>query len=286
MCYLPLPLHLYEDWDDEDDLAYKTILANLVNGELTPSEAAHQLDIVFTQEFTASYNRIRNQQTPSNSPPRKSPVALPTSARSQDGPMALRAMPLHHVMYLGLEMLPSHSRSSNCGRWLGTGVGYQMNFDGSYLACSSSAAGCVLPLNTNVTSSKDCAYLHTKHEQQDEAHLTTDEKHIRWRNFQSQLPGTRHWILWTARPSARWRISFRECEYVYAQCKRRNTVTDPLTEMWSMERWTLWKQLFADIVTGEADQFALDTRQLAKLAHERMVACEEADQGERTKKGQ
>lgn len=59
-----LPLNLYQEWDDEEDLAYKNILVSLVEGNLDPSEAARQIDAVLLQRYAARYDLLRSRPNP------------------------------------------------------------------------------------------------------------------------------------------------------------------------------------------------------------------------------
>jgi hypothetical protein len=71
------------------------------------------------------------------------------------------------------------------------------------------------------------------------------------------------WILWP-----------KECAYVYQQCKKVHKIED-VGDMWSMERWNIWKDQFAFVAKDQ--RFDAKAQEEAKLARERMSAIEEED---------
>ena len=71
------------------------------------------------------------------------------------------------------------------------------------------------------------------------------------------------WILWPEGGA-----------YVFQQCKKVEKV-DGLREMWSRERWSVWKQQFA-FVAGD-QRFDSKARLVAELAGQEMLAIERKD---------
>ncbi|RAH69211.1 uncharacterized protein BO66DRAFT_453155 [Aspergillus aculeatinus CBS 121060] len=314
-----LPLNLYQEWDDEEDLAYKNILVSLVEGDLDPSEAARQIDAVLLQRYAARYDLLRSRPNPYQLTPEEVARGLtsihqvassawcqvkmifqwiavlcsacPPGHPAQDRIIlfleALRAMPLHHVRCLGpksnegkdvepFEEMPLWPLGKN---WCGSADAFRRE---------------VPP----------CAYRCTQRNLKARAgRMTCDEEHFRWRNFQSAIaritvlglvecrflcsleniiPGGRQYasskttaIACDLFAGVQWILLHGE--YVYAECKKRDKVTDPVRQMWSMERWGLWKQLFLRIVSGEIRRFDMDIKQQAELALLRMTAWEEGE---------
>ncbi|RAH78783.1 hypothetical protein BO86DRAFT_319906 [Aspergillus japonicus CBS 114.51] len=264
-----LPLNIYDEWDDEEDLAYKNILVNLVEGELDPSEAARQIDAVLLQHYASRYDLLRSRPNPYQLTPEEITrgltsirevassawgqvkgvfqwiavlcSAVPPGHPAQDRIImfleALRAMPLHHVLCLGPD--------SNEGKDVEPFLELEL-----------------WPLGKNWCESADAF---CREQKARTGRMTSDEEHFRWRNFQSAIaritalglvecgflcsleriiPGG-----WNYAPS---KTTANACdlfagvqwillhgEYVYAECKKRDKVTDPVRQMWSMERWGL-----------------------------------------------
>lgn len=108
--------------------------------------------------------------------------------------------------------------------------------------------------------------------------MTCDEEHFRWRNFQSAIaritvlglvecrflcsleniiPGGRQYA-----PSKTTEIAcdlfagvqwiLLHGEYVYAECKKRDKVTDPVRQMWSMELGSVEAAVSANCFRGDS----------------------------------
>ncbi|PYI31620.1 hypothetical protein BP00DRAFT_343510 [Aspergillus indologenus CBS 114.80] len=307
-----LPLNLYKEWDNEEDLAYKNILVSLVKGDLDPSEAARQIDAVLLQYYTSRYDLLRSRPNPYQLTPEETArgvtsiceiassapgqvkiifewiavlcSAFPPGHLAQDRIIdfltALRAIPLHRVLYLGPD--------SNEGKDVEPFLEVELWPLGKNWCGSADAFRREVP--------RTYILLYPTH-----VFASCDEEHFRWRNFQSAIaritalglvecgflcsleriiPGG-----WNYAPS---KTTANACnlfagvqwillhgEYVYAECKKRDKITGLERQVWSMERWGLWKQLFLRIVSGEIRRFDMDVKQQAELALLRMTECEE-----------
>lgn len=62
----PLPLNLYDEYDDDEDLWIKPRLENLVNGALTPKQLAIEVDAMITQDTIKKHDELMKRPDPHN----------------------------------------------------------------------------------------------------------------------------------------------------------------------------------------------------------------------------
>lgn len=62
----PLPLNLYDEEDDEEDLWIKPRLESLVNGTLTPKQLAIEVDAMITQDAVQKHDKLMERPDPHN----------------------------------------------------------------------------------------------------------------------------------------------------------------------------------------------------------------------------
>jgi hypothetical protein len=60
----PLPLQLFSEYDDEQDLMYKPILQALVEGTMTPSKAASDIDAWVINDSNNRLDELMKRPTP------------------------------------------------------------------------------------------------------------------------------------------------------------------------------------------------------------------------------
>ncbi|BCR86245.1 uncharacterized protein ACHE_30232A [Aspergillus chevalieri] len=60
----PLPLKLYSEYDDEEDLPIKKRLEALVNGDMSPSQAAIDFDTTITEVTNRRQNEVMKRPDP------------------------------------------------------------------------------------------------------------------------------------------------------------------------------------------------------------------------------
>ncbi|KAI9930629.1 hypothetical protein MW887_011384 [Aspergillus wentii] len=256
----PLEDHLYRDDDDEQDITYKKHLDDLVNGRLTPSEAAIKFDKFVVDEANIRRDEILRRETLGEEAEDLNMDMLPLRT---DGSVECififlahlcSAYPPYHpgqnaiIEFLhALKAMPRHE--SYCGPYETTTL---------------------WPLEGNWEALPEIF----RHENDDNYSLFDDEMKIPWskkqigfRNFQSaaariaSLGG--QWIIWPD-----------QGRYVYRECKKRETVSIP-REIWCMAHWREWKEQFASLIQNE--KFELRAKEIARLALQKMVEYEEED---------
>lgn len=74
----PLSLNLYRDDDDEVKVFHKKRLECLVNGEVTPSQAAADLDAFITEEANVRFEELMKRPDPRNLTPEEEKQGVPS----------------------------------------------------------------------------------------------------------------------------------------------------------------------------------------------------------------
>ncbi|EGN96878.1 hypothetical protein SERLA73DRAFT_185094 [Serpula lacrymans var. lacrymans S7.3] len=307
----PLDLQLFRDDDDEEDVLYKKRLFALMNGNVTPSEAAAAFDAWVVDEANTRLKELMKRPDPRNltsedeergivsmraiapNPSGNIELVFPSIAKlcsafpphhpGQDRIIqfleALRAMPEHQVP----EGVPAEDRNDH----------YEMTtlwpFGGNWMALAEVFR----------REAYEYSYPYSDIE------TPGSETQLRWRNWQSAiarittsglidcgflcalgdiLPSSNNYpdlekrkiggpnrVSGDVIAGAQWIIWPDEGRFVYEQCKKVDKVDGPRT-MWSMERWGMWKDQLA-FVAGD-ERFNSEARLVAKLAGQRMVAIE------------
>ncbi|KAI1878250.1 uncharacterized protein JN550_000432 [Neoarthrinium moseri] len=306
-------LQLFIDDEDEEDIAYKQKLQSLVNGTVTPSQAATGFDHWIVEGANNRLKWLEQRVDPRSltaeeeesgmtmrviapNASGKIEMVFPTIARlstafppfhpGQDAIVqfleALRALPEHQVP----DGIPSEDPSSR---------DYLMTlwpFGGNWMALAE----------------------HFRREADTYSYPYSDietlgsETRYRWRNFQSAIaritalglidcsflsalgdivPSSRNYVDLEQRKvggpnrlagcavaAAQWVMWPGEGLFVYQQCKKVEKVSGP-RDMWSRERWELWKEQFTFV--SEDERFDPEARLVCKLSREQMIGYEEED---------
>ncbi|RAH47693.1 uncharacterized protein BO95DRAFT_491776, partial [Aspergillus brunneoviolaceus CBS 621.78] len=91
-----LDLNLLKDWDDEEDIWYKTLLISLVNGETTPTQAATEIDTYITTESNERYELHRaytyhRDQMPPHTVLTEDPLTVEMKGNTEEEVVTIRA---------------------------------------------------------------------------------------------------------------------------------------------------------------------------------------------------
>ncbi|OJJ86310.1 uncharacterized protein ASPGLDRAFT_72654 [Aspergillus glaucus CBS 516.65] len=287
----PLPLRLYDEFDEEEELWIKPRLEALVKGDLTPSQAAVEFDTMLTEDTNRKHDKLMKRTDPRNLTPEEegqgaNMYTIMPHPRIYIGPMfssisrlcsafppyhegqtrivefllALRSLPRHEIFkdlppedpnepYPTLTLWPFEERSwEECYppfRW--------RNFNSAMARLASSNL-----CDCDFLSSLD-DILPSSSEYPDLKKRPIDGPN----KIGNYLVGAAQWIMWPD-----------EGRYVYQQCKKVESVSEP-REMWSMECWREWKNQFA-FVAGD-DRFAERYREVAEQSYRQMLVYESED---------
>ncbi|KAB8275419.1 hypothetical protein BDV30DRAFT_236785 [Aspergillus minisclerotigenes] len=299
--FQPLDIKLSGPHDDEEDIFFKDLLLSLVGGEISPNEAANNLNKWIVENSNTDLEERKRYPDPWNVPSPENPSwvapnpsglitcffesfarlcsAFPPGHVGQDRLIqfleALRDMPKHEVpnylpndppedFYYLLELWPFG------GSWLGLTEVFR-------------------------TEAEDRGYSY--------ATFATpgSDMQIGWRNWQSILaritalrfvdcsflcalegilpqskmpPHSR--VSGDVLGGVQWILHPDTGLYVYRQCKAVEKVsTSDSRAMWSLERWGQWKDRLETIASD--DTFAPEVREIARLAVDRMGELEVSD---------
>ncbi|KAE8421046.1 hypothetical protein BDV36DRAFT_305609 [Aspergillus pseudocaelatus] len=297
----PLDIKLFAPHDDEEDLFFKNLLLSLVGGEITPDQAANDLDKWIVEKANKDFEERKKYPDPWNVPSPEDPScvapnpsglitcffesfvrlgsAFPPGHTGQDRLIqfleTLRAMPMHEV--------PNYLPNDPPEDW------YHLlelwPFGGSWLGLTEVFR----------TEAEDCGYPYATF-----ATLGSDMQ-VGWRNWQSflaritalgfvdcsflcSLEGIlpQSILLADSRISgdviggAQWILQPDSGAYVYRQCKAVEKVSElDSRAMWSLERWRQWKVRLASVSSDT--RFAPEVREIAKSAVDRMVKLDTED---------
>ncbi|KAE8382366.1 hypothetical protein BDV26DRAFT_278148 [Aspergillus bertholletiae] len=297
----PLEIKLFGPHDDDEDLFCKNLLLSLVGGEISPTQAAHDLDKWIVDKANTDLEERKKYPDPWNVPSPESPSwvapnpsglitcffesfarlcsAFPPGHAGQDRLIhfleALRTMPKHEVpnylpndppadFYYLLKLWPFG------GNWLSLTEVFRVE-----------AEDYGYPYATFATLGSDMQ--------------------VGWRNWQSllaritafgfidcsflcALEGILPQLKMPAQSrvagdvigGVQWILQPDTGLYVYQQCKAVEKVSQlDSRAMWSWERWGQWKARLASI--SNDDGFVLEVREMARLAVDRMVELDTED---------
>ncbi|KAG0631869.1 hypothetical protein M758_1G285600 [Ceratodon purpureus] len=285
---------LFEDWDDEDDISWKSPLDSLIKGTQTPLQVAQQIDTLLRAE---TFSRLQQLSDYANShdltpedresgdcwgglyPPNAGALAQDQVIRSwcrvceafspySEGQNRLVEL-LEQLRQLPRWMAPETHPDENgdvvesefwaFGRkWIGLENEFRKHH-----------AGGVKPYYY-----RDLA------------------AHNRWRNFQHAMaritaiglmycapwnalsdlviandPGCKANVEYDIIAAAQWLVWPVECRYVYGECLKKET-TEHYWEPWSKEKWRQWKLEFGRV--GNCAGYDEKTRSVARQALSRM----------------
>ncbi|PWY83394.1 hypothetical protein BO70DRAFT_361513 [Aspergillus heteromorphus CBS 117.55] len=312
----PLSLNLYEDFDDDEDLWYKGILVSLVTGDVTPTQAAIDIDTYITQlanqryEAYQEYQELHPGQTPTDEEERdrvsgpnprgdvemliqwaaRLCSAFPPSHAGQERIIsfleALRDLPRHKVLNV---VFPREEG------------------DGMYTAMELwPLRGRWLSLQQEFRYIEDEVIYRTYRAKQP----PPSEPDLRWRNFQSAIARITaldlincdfmcslgliipshswypdledgnaegfNWVAGQVIAAVQWLLRPEVGRYVYQQCRNADTVASDDRRV----IWSLekWGQWKEQLArVGEEQRFGVHARELAKLACQRMALYERGD---------
>ncbi|PYI11783.1 hypothetical protein BO78DRAFT_425671 [Aspergillus sclerotiicarbonarius CBS 121057] len=295
----PLPLKLYDKWDDEDDLILKHKLEALINGNITPDQAAIDLDTIITNDMNQKHEALMKRPDPRNPTPEEEaqganmycimphprrwieplfhaiarlcssfPPYHPGQTRIIDCLKALKALP-RHDLYSGLPPEDPNEPYRTVTLWPIEGnweaVAEIFDYEHVYVLAPYRWRN-FNSFIARLTCSNliNCGFLSSLREilPSDREYPDLAKRPIDGPNkLGNYMLGAAQWIMWPD-----------ECRYVYEQCKRYESVSGP-REMWSMERWREWKRQFA-FVAGDG-RFAQKYRDVAERAYRQILMVEE-----------
>ncbi|KAJ0273996.1 hypothetical protein COL940_009592 [Colletotrichum noveboracense] len=300
-----LSLNLFADDDDEEDILYKRKLQNLIDGTVTPSEAAADFDAWVVQDANNRLKQLLKRPDPKNLTPEEEAkgMSLRAIAPNASGSIDLEfptiaklcsAFPPFHpgqdaiVQFLeALRAMPDHQ--------VPDGIPNGDGDDSHFIT--------LWPFGDDWM-----ALTEIFRREAEDIETPGSETQVRWRNFQSAIArittlglincgflsalgdimpsssiypdlekrkiGGPNRVSGDAIAAAQWIMWPDEGRFVYQQCKKLNE-TGPRA-MWSQERWEVWKEQFAFIAGDE--RFTPKARVAAKLSREQMIGYEEEDQ--------
>jgi hypothetical protein len=309
-----LELRLFNDDDDEEDLLYKKKLYALVNGDVTPSQAATDFDAWIVDEANTRLKEFMKRPDIKNltsEEEERGIVSLRALAPNPSGDIEMvfksvarlcSAFPPYHpgqdriIHFLeALRAVPEHQVPDGAPK--GDSDDHDQTitlwpFGGNWMALAELFR----------REGDEYSYPYSDIE------TPGSETQLRWRNWQSAiaritasgfidcaflcalgdiLPSARNYPDLEKRKiggpnriggdviaGAQWVIRQDEGRFVYRQCKEVEKVDGPRA-MWSQERWSLWKDQLA-FVAGD-ERFNSEARRVARLAGQKMVALEEED---------
>ncbi|KAI8303328.1 hypothetical protein K4K61_007185 [Colletotrichum sp. SAR11_59] len=306
-----LSLNLFADDDDEEDILYKRKLQDLINGTVTPSEAAADFDAWVVQDANDRLKKLLKRPDPRNLTPEEEAkgMSLRAIAPNASGSIDLvfptiaklcSAFPPFHpgqnaiIQFLeALRALPEHQVPDG----IPDGEG-----DDSHLII-------LWPFGEDWMALTEIFRREAEEYSYPYSDIETpgSETQVRWRNFQSAIAritalglincgflsalgdimpssstypdlekrklGGPNRVSGDAIAAAQWIMWPDEGRFVYQQCKKLDE-TGPRA-MWSQERWEVWKEQFGFIAGDE--RFTPKARVAAKLSREQMIGYEEED---------
>ncbi|KAK1848591.1 hypothetical protein CCHR01_08789 [Colletotrichum chrysophilum] len=296
-----LSLNLFADDDDEEDILYKRKLQNLIDGTVTPSEAAADFDAWVVQDANNRLKQLLKKEAKGMSLRAIAPNAsgsidlvFPTIAK------LCSAFPPFHpgqdaiVQFLeALRAMPDHQ--------VPDGIPNGDGDDSHFITLWPFGDDWMALTEIFRREAEEYSYPYSDIE------TPGSETQVRWRNFQSAIArittlglincgflsalgdimpssstypdlekrkiGGPNRVSGDAIAAAQWIMWPDEGRFVYQQCKKLNE-TGPRA-MWSQERWEVWKEQFAFIAGDE--RFTPKARVAAKLSREQMIGYEEED---------
>ncbi|PYI08314.1 hypothetical protein BO78DRAFT_441682 [Aspergillus sclerotiicarbonarius CBS 121057] len=313
----PLDLNLFEHWDDDEDLWYKNNLVSLVQGDKTPTQVAIEIDTYITQETAKQYavhqeylakqkktkatckENNNEEGTPVGEPNPGGHIemvmlwiarlctAFPPGHVGQDRIIAfleaLRALPRHEVVmasisksegeledeehvYRSLEMWPFGKG------WLVLAEEFRYvsqppptERDLRYRNSQSAM------VRTTALDLIDCRIYSVME-------MILPFHHRWYPDLESCKEEGFNWLAGHVIAGAQWIVQPEAGRYVYRECRKvERLVTEYPRVVWSMERWRRWKDQFAFV--AQEERFGERAREVAELAHERMVALEGEEEG-------
>ncbi|KAJ0366987.1 hypothetical protein COL154_003496 [Colletotrichum chrysophilum] len=306
-----LSLNLFADDDDEEDILYKRKLQNLIDGTVTPSEAAADFDAWVVQDANNRLKQLLKRPDPKNLTPEEEAkgMSLRAIAPNASGSIDLvfptiaklcSAFPPFHpgqdaiVQFLeALRAMPDHQ--------VPDGIPNGDGDDSHFITLWPFGDDWMALTEIFRREAEEYSYPYSDIE------TPGSETQVRWRNFQSAIArittlglincgflsalgdimpssstypdlekrkiGGPNRVSGDAIAAAQWIMWPDEGRFVYQQCKKLNE-TGPRA-MWSQERWEVWKEQFAFIAGDE--RFTPKARVAAKLSREQMIGYEEED---------
>ncbi|EQB57551.1 hypothetical protein CGLO_02308 [Colletotrichum gloeosporioides Cg-14] len=306
-----LSLNLFTDDDDEEDILYKGKLQNLIDGTVTPSEAADDFDAWVVRDANNRLKELLKRPDPKNltSEEEAKGMSLRAIAPNASGSIDLvfptiaklcSAFPPFHpgqdaiVQFLeALRAMPKHQ--------VPDGIPDGDEDDSHLITLWPFGEDWMALTEIFRREADEYSYPYSDIE------TPGSETQVRWRNFQSAIAritalglincgflsalgdimpsssaypdlekrkiGGPNRISGDAIAAAQWVMWPDEGRFVFQQCKKLHETGS--RAMWSQERWGVWKEQFT-IIAGD-ERFTPKARVAAKLSRKQMIGYEEED---------
>ncbi|OJJ85929.1 uncharacterized protein ASPGLDRAFT_122491 [Aspergillus glaucus CBS 516.65] len=303
---------LYSDDDDEEDIFWKRKLEALLNGDVTPSQAATDFDSCVVEEANTCHVELLKRPDPRSLTVEEEENGVPSTRAIAPNPSGNIELVFPWIATLCSAFPPHHEKQDKIIQFLEAlrdmpkhdvyeGVPPE-NSDEPYNTTT------LWPFGGNWMALAEVFRIETYEFSYPYSNIETpgSETQLRWRNFQSAiarltssglincsvlcaladiLPSSQSYPDLEKRKvggpnrvggdviaGAQWVLWPGQGQYVYQECRKKDDIDGP-RQMWSMQHWKQWKEQF-EFVAGD-ERFGEQARLVARLARHQMLAYED-----------